>query len=275
VGVILYEAVTGKLPFDGFSSFNDLLFKIALEEPPPPRTHVPDLDPQFERIVMKAMARESARRYDTVQDLNDALEEWATERDVPLSVHPHRTPRRISIPDAAVPPRALETQMETVTSLPGTAERERIGSEPTIQEDALGAASSQSLRGVLTSKKRIAIIVGAPAALLVVVALALAASSGSKPARPVGITPTAAAASVDPVDAASVLLPLASAAPEPSSEPEGSDPPASPASAATKPSSPLVPKRSPSKSPPTKPSATAAPKASSKPVKPAAPDFGY
>src|SRR5205807_2566212 len=46
VGVILYEAVTGRVPFDG-ETFNELLFKIALEPPPPLASLVPDLDANF------------------------------------------------------------------------------------------------------------------------------------------------------------------------------------------------------------------------------------
>ena len=57
IGVIFYEAVTGHVPFDA-PTFNQLLFKIVLSEPPPPRSIVPDLDPAFESIILKAMARD-------------------------------------------------------------------------------------------------------------------------------------------------------------------------------------------------------------------------
>ena len=43
IGVILYEAVTGQVPFDA-KSFNELLFKIVLSTPPSPLSIVPDLD---------------------------------------------------------------------------------------------------------------------------------------------------------------------------------------------------------------------------------------
>ena len=49
VGVILYEAVTGQVPFDA-STFNELLFKIVLSDSPPPQSIVPDLDPAFASI---------------------------------------------------------------------------------------------------------------------------------------------------------------------------------------------------------------------------------
>ncbi len=41
MGVILYECVTGAVPFDG-KTFNELLFKIVLSDAPPPRTLAPE-----------------------------------------------------------------------------------------------------------------------------------------------------------------------------------------------------------------------------------------
>jgi hypothetical protein len=38
-------------------------FKIVLSEPPPPRATVPDIDPAFESIILKAMARDVAVRF--------------------------------------------------------------------------------------------------------------------------------------------------------------------------------------------------------------------
>src|SRR5437667_420631 len=46
-GAILYECVTGRVPFDA-ESVNELLFKIVLEPITPPRSVVHDLDPAFE-----------------------------------------------------------------------------------------------------------------------------------------------------------------------------------------------------------------------------------
>ena len=81
VGVILYEAVTGQVPFHA-GTFNELIFKIVLETPPAPETFVPDLDPAFSRIIRRAMSRESTDRYNTAADFRDALSVWLhTGRD--------------------------------------------------------------------------------------------------------------------------------------------------------------------------------------------------
>ena len=74
-GVILYESVTGRLPFEG-ESFNDLMFKIALSDAPSPLTLVPSLDPDFASLINRAIAREPADRFATAQEFADALDEW-------------------------------------------------------------------------------------------------------------------------------------------------------------------------------------------------------
>jgi serine/threonine-protein kinase len=76
VGVILYEALAGQVPFLA-DTFNELLFKIVLEQPRPLLELAPELDPAFAQLVAKAMAREPSQRYQTAQELQLALDEWA------------------------------------------------------------------------------------------------------------------------------------------------------------------------------------------------------
>lgn len=84
IGVILYEAVTGQLPFNA-QNVNDLLFKIVLEAPTPVLQAAPDLDPAFASIIEIAMAREPEQRFQTAAAFMDALDRWAAERGIPLS----------------------------------------------------------------------------------------------------------------------------------------------------------------------------------------------
>ncbi len=76
VGVILYEAVTGRCPFEGAST-NDLLFKIFLNEPPPIETLAPEVDPAFATLIMKALAKEPGDRFACAEDFIAALGAWA------------------------------------------------------------------------------------------------------------------------------------------------------------------------------------------------------
>jgi eukaryotic-like serine/threonine-protein kinase len=75
-GVILYESVTGQVPFNA-DTFNELLFKIVLEEPRPIEQLVPEIDRNFAAIINKAMAREPSTRFQTAKEFQQALEQWA------------------------------------------------------------------------------------------------------------------------------------------------------------------------------------------------------
>ncbi len=75
MGVILYEAVTGRVPFDA-PTFNQLLFQIVLSEPPPAEQVVPDLNPGFASIITKAMARDADHRFQSAKQFSEALRTW-------------------------------------------------------------------------------------------------------------------------------------------------------------------------------------------------------
>jgi eukaryotic-like serine/threonine-protein kinase len=72
IGVLLYQATTGEVPYQA-ETFNELLFKIALDVPPPPQTYVPDLDAEFAGFILKAMARDPAQRFQSCAEFRDIL----------------------------------------------------------------------------------------------------------------------------------------------------------------------------------------------------------
>ena len=75
MGVILYEAITGRVPFDA-GTFNQLMFKIVLSEVPPPETIVPDLDPAFSSIISRSMTRDLTQRFQSTTEFIHALDSW-------------------------------------------------------------------------------------------------------------------------------------------------------------------------------------------------------
>jgi serine/threonine-protein kinase len=85
VGVILYECVTGQLPVDA-QNVNDLLFKIVLESPKPLREAAPDVDPAFAQIIEIAMARDPEHRFQSASAFIAALDNWAAEHGVVISI---------------------------------------------------------------------------------------------------------------------------------------------------------------------------------------------
>ncbi len=76
VGVILYECITGQVPFSA-QNFNDLIFKIVLEQPRPPADVSPGIDQRLSNLILKTMARDPAARFQRAQEMMAALAAWA------------------------------------------------------------------------------------------------------------------------------------------------------------------------------------------------------
>jgi serine/threonine-protein kinase len=75
VGAILYEAVTGRRPFDGDEPMATLA-AVLTEDPPRPSTIVPGIPPGLEVVIQKAMSKQPRDRYSTMRELDDALAEF-------------------------------------------------------------------------------------------------------------------------------------------------------------------------------------------------------
>ncbi len=118
IGVVLYQAVTGRVPFNA-SSFNELLFKIALESPEPVEAIVPDCPPSFVALINKAMARDPAQRFQSAREFQQALSAWQATA-APLPGAPPGRPAgfgEATVPLPAMPD--LRPPMQTGPSLPG------------------------------------------------------------------------------------------------------------------------------------------------------------
>jgi serine/threonine protein kinase len=75
LSVVLYQAITGRVPFG--ASPEDTFFAIAfkqVQEPPPlPSQFVPGLPPQVDQVLMKALEKDPAKRYQSATEMIAAL----------------------------------------------------------------------------------------------------------------------------------------------------------------------------------------------------------
>ena len=72
LGVTLYEALTGKLPFYDEEE-RKLVVKIAKTEPIPPSQHYPAISKELEAVILKSMAKEPEGRYQNADEMEQAL----------------------------------------------------------------------------------------------------------------------------------------------------------------------------------------------------------
>jgi len=120
LGVVLYQMLAGRVPFDGPTDF--LILKAQLEDPPaPPSSVAPDIPAWLDRIVLKALAKAPADRFQTVDELRIHL---AGQGSFPLGDEETRDPPTLVLPPrptAAAPldsPETIETDRPRQPAVP-------------------------------------------------------------------------------------------------------------------------------------------------------------
>jgi serine/threonine protein kinase len=72
LGIVIYEWLTGELPFNG--SFTEIFAKHLMTPPPPLRQKVPALSAEVEQVVLIALAKDPRQRFGSIQAFATALE---------------------------------------------------------------------------------------------------------------------------------------------------------------------------------------------------------
>jgi serine/threonine-protein kinase len=73
VGIILYEMLTGRVPFEGESAVTIALKQVG-EAPVPPSAYNPQIPPALEAVILRALEKDPARRYNDADEFIAALE---------------------------------------------------------------------------------------------------------------------------------------------------------------------------------------------------------
>ncbi len=74
LGVTMYEVLAGRVPFEGTNAFQ-VLFRHTTETPAPLRSVASSCSTAVEAVVMRALEKDPARRWQTMRELADALAE--------------------------------------------------------------------------------------------------------------------------------------------------------------------------------------------------------
>ena len=283
MGVILYEAVTGRVPFDA-GTFNQLMFKIVLSEVPPPETIVPDLDPAFSSIISRSMTRDLTQRFQTTVEFIRALDSWM-QSGTAVSVPPAADAAAAGLALAGSPSGARtamgsQTNINRGAAAPGPA---TSGNWASSQPDATPGLPKKSNAGLAAGLAAVGILVMGGAAFAAYSVLgkksepaATASSASSQPALPAA----APGPANDPPKPEVALAPAPALATAASEAPSIAPAAAPSASEAAKPAAAAALAPRPAKPGAARPAAAPA-KPGAKPGAPATkpgggtPDFGY
>ena len=104
LGITIYKALTGRLPFTSDSMLQALVLRLK-EDPEPLERHRPDLGPELSRIIMRAMARDRDKRWPGIAEMQAALAEVFAGMDLhpsPTLLAQMRPAPRSPLPDMQV-----------------------------------------------------------------------------------------------------------------------------------------------------------------------------
>jgi serine/threonine protein kinase len=114
VGIVLYQLLTSKRPFDGENDFS-IIHQIIGHEPTPPSTFNPQLPAELDAVVSRALAKKRDERFATARDFAVALQAAVRRASDQTVVPPASTGRQ----DGGVDTRGSGVTMGSATS--GTA----------------------------------------------------------------------------------------------------------------------------------------------------------
>lgn len=103
LGVILYQMLTGRVPFElGDSGIIALLQKHVDQQPPPPSQFNPDITPDMEAVVLRALHKNPTQRFASADDMVEAFNLATGRRDSGISRPTYRrltplSPRPINV----------------------------------------------------------------------------------------------------------------------------------------------------------------------------------
>ena len=80
LGVVLYQLLTGRLPWEG-STLAELAIRRENERPLPPTSYDPDVPETLSRAVLRSLEGEVSARYSTARELSLALEDGLAGRE--------------------------------------------------------------------------------------------------------------------------------------------------------------------------------------------------
>jgi serine/threonine protein kinase len=140
LGIVFYEMLTGDPPYDAETPLA-ILMKHVNDPLPLPRQVNPSIPQPLERVVLKALAKRREARYQSAEEMAEALRQAAKEAELEL-------PSRISLPLSFT---TVEAPSESVAVLSGTA-REKVRDAEFSTEDTEMRLSERLSAGIAADR---------------------------------------------------------------------------------------------------------------------------
>jgi tRNA A-37 threonylcarbamoyl transferase component Bud32 len=199
LGVILYELVSGRPPFEG-ESLTELAVRISIDPQPPLGARVPR---EFERIVDRCLAKDPARRFPDLAALSAALAELAGPTG------PERASAVARLLGRGY--QALAQRHDPSVDLHAVTQAETgAGAVRGMTPTTMGSAASSMVTGGSaggSGKRRFAVVIGATVTALVAAIAAVALLGGRSPSAPAAILPEPPSGSaIAPAGSAAIVV---------------------------------------------------------------------
>ena len=172
LGCVLYEAATGQLPFDGPDAVSVAMRQVN-EAPAAPSEVKPDISPDLEAVIMKAMEKNPYNRFQTVRDMKHALDDFLMGRPVGIAGGMASAPTAVMGGIGSAPTAALGAEG-------GTAVMPAVGAAGASGPMKPASFRMDDTERKKSSKKTVGIVIGLLAGIVAIAAIAMALLSGGE-----------------------------------------------------------------------------------------------
>jgi eukaryotic-like serine/threonine-protein kinase len=160
LGITLYEALAGVVPFEG--NFGEVLLKVSTGALPSLTKRCPEVPPDLEKVIAKALARDPEDRYESMREFAEALSQITSGETTsllgiraPMPPPMPRSQRGAVLPaPAMVPPRPASAGMPSIAGAavppplpPQPATRRRFARAPYVTPARIFRANGSTLDG--------------------------------------------------------------------------------------------------------------------------------
>jgi serine/threonine-protein kinase len=218
LGIILYELLTSRLPFDA-ASIPELSAKILLDQPEP--LGRPDVPPELERAVMRCLSKDPNGRFPSIAEMAMAIAPFGpkrgrviVERISKLLVQAGLSKSALDAPGSIAPPTGAEVPVFAATAFDASHNKPTPRPTETVSE-------WDTSRGPSAKRPKLSVLLGAVAAVVVVsggmLAFTLVGSGKSDPEA--ASSATLAIETVARVTGSEAVVPEATETREPANAP--------------------------------------------------------